>query len=129
MSFPSKDDFKNRAGNYIYHKSRRAYCKMSPGLIILVSYWRGRNFGRNTHLIPDSYYFQILYRYILRYKYKYNVFSFKSRAQSIKKVSRINTKKFQKGNLSQHTIKKKILNFNMKIYKGSVRLSSNQRGE
>ena len=34
--------------------------KMSPGLIILVSYWRGRNFGRNTHLIPDSYYFQIL---------------------------------------------------------------------
>ena len=57
------------------------------------------------------------------------MFSFKSRAQSIKKVSRINTKKFQKGNLSQHTIKKKILNFNMKIYKGSVRLSSNQRGE
>ena len=34
--------------------------KMSPGLIILVSYWRGRNFGRNTHLIPDSSYFQIL---------------------------------------------------------------------
>ena len=44
------------------------------------------------------------------------MFSFKSRVQSIKKVSRINTKKFQKGNLSQHTIKNKILNFNMKIY-------------